>query len=135
MTFSSDIIHPQDRGGPENGFVETWADRKARQPVKTARPATTQHLNQDVLSHFRRLYLSGMTFDKMTVELGLCRTTLDRYRELLDLPRRIPRRGTRYRRLQVRITEKDYAALKASCFGKHRSVANLVRSLLRERLG
>lgn len=142
MTLSSDIIHPQDRGGPENGFVETWAERKARQPVSpkrsTGRKAPPNSRRSD--PHFRRQVLemrkSGFTIARIAKELGVDPRTVGRAERAYGLDARIDV-GSDQDMVEFKF-DLPYALFKAMhlhCAGRYRSKAHFVRTLLRERLG
>jgi hypothetical protein len=88
----------------------------------------------DFRSRFKRLYLSGMAYRQMAVELEAHRTSLDLYRDAMGLPRRGQRRSANPKALWVRVSKAEHEAIRFACIGRYSSVAHFIRAAVKEKL-
>jgi hypothetical protein len=139
MSLDNDIIHPRNQGvGVDAEFIERWADRKAARAVLTAPSVPKRQRGRmydpDFRNRFKRLYLSGMTYRQMCVELEASRNSLDLYREAMDLPRRGQRRSANPKPLWVRVSKAEHEAIRLACIGRYSSAAHFIRAAVKEKL-
>lgn len=154
----SDIIHPKlSRTDGDGQFYEKWEDRKSRSAISrqvdepvpkgvpwnkgkkiTRRLKSGGVVDDDLRRRFKSLFLEGMTYKRITLELGISRVTAGRLRVAMKLPERKsnnPKNKRKEHQLHLMIDEEDYAKLSKLCHVRHKSIAAYVRELIRRDLG
>jgi hypothetical protein len=141
----SDIIHPRNQGGdPEAGFIEPWAERRAKRAKakgqilppnlpKGAR-SNARKLDPDFERKFRAMWAKGVSNTRMKLDLGISETALNDIRRAYGLEPRVTKGKKPRVFVCVGFSPEEARKMGIYCSGRYQTRSHFIRELVKREL-